>query len=92
MEPKNEGSGDFLDVITLKGLGRWRKDLSHPESRRQEPRIPKTGSAAGVGVFLSRLPTLEVPLGHCIRGGAEVEGIGEEDKQTGQTFNVTQYP
>ena len=87
MEPKNEGSGDFLDVITLKGLGRWRRDLNHPESGRQEPRIPKTG-----GGDLSRLLTLEVPLGHCIRGGTEVEGIGEEGKQTGQTFKVTQYP
>lgn len=89
MEPKNEGSGGFLDVITLKGLGRWRRDLSHPESRRQEPRIPKTGGGGG---GLSRLPTLEVLLGHCIRGGAEVEGIGEEGKQTGQTFKVTQCP
>lgn len=88
MEAKNEGSGDFLDEITLKGLGRWRRDLSHPESGRQEPRIPKTGR----GGALSRLPTLEVPLGHCIREGAEVEGIGEEGKQTGQTFKVTQYP
>lgn len=91
MEPKNEGSGDFLDVITLKGLGRWRRDLSHPESKRQEPRIPKTGAWGGGGA-LSKLPTLEVPLGRCIRGGAEVEDIGEEGKQTGQTFNVTQYP